>query len=65
MCRSRELEGDGGSEEEVEERGRPSCSLISFAEFNHGAVKNKVSLQTRCQNLFFFKQSELDVSVDI
>ncbi|KAM8747763.1 crossover junction endonuclease MUS81 [Acanthopagrus schlegelii] len=41
MCRSRELEGDGGSEEEVEERGRPSCSLISFAEFNHGAVKNK------------------------
>ncbi|XP_031706997.1 structure-specific endonuclease subunit MUS81 isoform X2 [Anarrhichthys ocellatus] len=40
ICRSRELEGDGGSDEE-EERGTPSCSLISFAEFNHGAVKNK------------------------
>ncbi|XP_041635552.1 crossover junction endonuclease MUS81 [Cheilinus undulatus] len=39
ICRSRELEGDGASDEE--ERGRPSCSLISFAEFNHGAVKNK------------------------
>uniref|UniRef100_UPI0037E8CFA1 crossover junction endonuclease MUS81 n=1 Tax=Semicossyphus pulcher TaxID=241346 RepID=UPI0037E8CFA1 len=39
ICRSRELEGDGGSDEE--ERGTPSCSLISFAEFNHGAVKNK------------------------
>uniref|UniRef100_A0AAX7V1W6 Crossover junction endonuclease MUS81 n=1 Tax=Astatotilapia calliptera TaxID=8154 RepID=A0AAX7V1W6_ASTCA len=24
-----------------EERGLPSCSLMSFAEFNHGAVKNK------------------------
>ncbi|XP_063757299.1 crossover junction endonuclease MUS81 isoform X2 [Eleginops maclovinus] len=41
-CRSRELEGDGeDEEEEVEERGSPSCSLISFAEFNHGAIKNK------------------------
>lgn len=39
-CRSRELEGDGGSEEEG--TGTPACSLISFAEFNHGAVKNKV-----------------------
>ncbi|XP_038586653.1 crossover junction endonuclease MUS81 isoform X1 [Micropterus salmoides] len=39
ICRSRELEGDGGSDEQ--ERGTPSCSLISFAEFNHGAVKNK------------------------
>ncbi|XP_039996268.1 crossover junction endonuclease MUS81 isoform X2 [Xiphias gladius] len=39
ICRSRELEGDEGSDEE--ERGIPSCSLISFAEFNHGAVKNK------------------------
>ncbi|XP_036002578.1 crossover junction endonuclease MUS81 [Fundulus heteroclitus] len=38
-CRSRELEGDVTSDEE--ERGIPSCSLISFAEFNHGAVKNK------------------------
>lgn len=38
ICRSRELEGDGGSDEE---RGTPSCSLISFAEFNHGAIKNK------------------------
>ncbi|XP_042256894.1 crossover junction endonuclease MUS81 [Thunnus maccoyii] len=39
ICRSRELEGDGGSDEE--EKGMPSCSLISFAEFNHGAIKNK------------------------
>ncbi|XP_076027742.1 structure-specific endonuclease subunit MUS81 [Genypterus blacodes] len=39
VCRSRELEGDGGSVEEG--RGIPSCSLISFAEFNQGAVKNK------------------------
>lgn len=38
-CRSRELEGDG--ESEVQGAGTPSCSLISFAEFNHGAVKNK------------------------
>ncbi|XP_008286978.1 crossover junction endonuclease MUS81 isoform X2 [Stegastes partitus] len=38
-CRSRELEGDVCGAEE--ERGVPSCSLISFAEFNHGAVKNK------------------------
>ncbi|CAK6973340.1 crossover junction endonuclease MUS81 [Scomber scombrus] len=40
ICRSRELEGDGGSDEE-EEKGLASCSLISFAEFNHGAIKNK------------------------
>ncbi|XP_071315910.1 crossover junction endonuclease MUS81 isoform X2 [Trachinotus anak] len=39
ICRSRQLEGDEGSDEE--ERGAPSCSLISFAEFNYGAVKNK------------------------
>ncbi|MEQ2251741.1 Crossover junction endonuclease mus81 [Ilyodon furcidens] len=39
ICRSRELEGDVTSDEE--ERGIPSSSLISFAEFNHGAVKNK------------------------
>ncbi|KAK5621804.1 Crossover junction endonuclease mus81 [Crenichthys baileyi] len=39
ICRSRELEGDVTSDEE--ERGIPSRSLISFAEFNHGAVKNK------------------------
>ncbi|XP_041842673.1 crossover junction endonuclease MUS81 [Melanotaenia boesemani] len=38
ICRSRELEGDVRSDEE---RGTPFCSLISFAEFNHGAVKNK------------------------
>ncbi|XP_034088392.1 crossover junction endonuclease MUS81-like, partial [Gymnodraco acuticeps] len=38
-CRSRELEGD--REDEEEERGTPPCSLISFAEFNHGAIKNK------------------------
>ncbi|XP_028262525.1 structure-specific endonuclease subunit MUS81 [Parambassis ranga] len=39
VCRSRELEGDGGSEEE--DRGSPSGALISFAEFNYSAVKNK------------------------
>uniref|UniRef100_A0A8C9WYU8 Crossover junction endonuclease MUS81 n=1 Tax=Sander lucioperca TaxID=283035 RepID=A0A8C9WYU8_SANLU len=39
ICRSRELEGDGVSDEE--ESGTPSCSLISFAEFNYGAIKNK------------------------
>ncbi|XP_037534574.1 crossover junction endonuclease MUS81 [Nematolebias whitei] len=38
-CRSRELEGDAAGEEE--EGGAPSSSLMSFAEFNHGAVKNK------------------------
>ncbi|XP_034006122.1 crossover junction endonuclease MUS81 isoform X1 [Trematomus bernacchii] len=38
-CRSRELERE--DEEEEEERGTPPCSLISFAEFNHGAIKNK------------------------
>ncbi|XP_069374698.1 crossover junction endonuclease MUS81 isoform X2 [Paralichthys olivaceus] len=38
ICRSRELEGDEAGDEE---RGSPSCSLISFAEFNHGAIKNK------------------------
>ncbi|XP_062239425.1 crossover junction endonuclease MUS81 isoform X1 [Platichthys flesus] len=38
ICRSRELEGDEAC---AEERGSPSCSLISFAEFNHGAIKNK------------------------
>ncbi|XP_034412714.1 crossover junction endonuclease MUS81 isoform X2 [Cyclopterus lumpus] len=38
ICRSRELEGDGASDEE---RGSPSCSLISFTEFNYGAIKNK------------------------
>nr|XP_046193230.1 crossover junction endonuclease MUS81-like [Oncorhynchus gorbuscha]XP_046193231.1 crossover junction endonuclease MUS81-like [Oncorhynchus gorbuscha] len=43
VCRSRELEGDGQNEEECggREREDPSCSLISFAEFNQGAVKNK------------------------
>ncbi|XP_072232217.1 crossover junction endonuclease MUS81 [Leuresthes tenuis] len=39
ICRSRELEGDGWSD--TEEGGSPSCSLMSFAEFNYGAVKNK------------------------
>nr|XP_019963449.1 PREDICTED: crossover junction endonuclease MUS81 [Paralichthys olivaceus]XP_019963450.1 PREDICTED: crossover junction endonuclease MUS81 [Paralichthys olivaceus] len=38
ICRSRELEGDEAGDEE---RGSPSCSLMSFAEFNHGAIKNK------------------------
>lgn len=42
-CRSRELEGDEASDEA--ETGNPSCSLISFAEFNHGALKNKVCVQ--------------------
>ncbi|XP_038831700.1 crossover junction endonuclease MUS81 [Salvelinus namaycush] len=43
VCRSRELEGDGQNEEECggREREDPSCSLISFPEFNQGAVKNK------------------------
>uniref|UniRef100_A0A3P9JGL4 Crossover junction endonuclease MUS81 n=1 Tax=Oryzias latipes TaxID=8090 RepID=A0A3P9JGL4_ORYLA len=35
--RSREQEGDAASDEEA----TASCSLMSFAEFNHGAVKNK------------------------
>lgn len=48
-CRSRELEGDG--EGEVPGAGTPSCSLISFAEFNHGAVKNKVCIYS-CYNLW-------------
>ncbi|KAM4537231.1 crossover junction endonuclease MUS81 [Odontesthes bonariensis] len=39
ICRSRELEGDARSD--TGERGSPSCSLMSFAEFNYGAVKNK------------------------
>ncbi|XP_031441011.1 crossover junction endonuclease MUS81 isoform X1 [Clupea harengus] len=34
-CRSRELEGDGPRGAQV------SCSLMSFTEFNHGAVKSK------------------------
>uniref|UniRef100_A0A672JCT2 Crossover junction endonuclease MUS81 n=1 Tax=Salarias fasciatus TaxID=181472 RepID=A0A672JCT2_SALFA len=37
-CRSRELQGDAHATGEV---GTPCCSLMSFAEFNHGAVKNK------------------------
>ncbi|XP_051799684.1 crossover junction endonuclease MUS81 isoform X2 [Acanthochromis polyacanthus] len=37
-CRSRELEGDVSADED---RGIPSSSLISFTEFNHGALKNK------------------------
>ncbi|KAL0970704.1 hypothetical protein UPYG_G00245990 [Umbra pygmaea] len=40
VCRSRELEGDAQNEESGG-RHNPSCSLISFAEFNQGAVKNK------------------------
>lgn len=39
-CRSRELEGDG--EEEKEQTANLSCSLMTFTEFNYGAVKNKV-----------------------
>ncbi|XP_054609612.1 crossover junction endonuclease MUS81 [Dunckerocampus dactyliophorus] len=36
VCRSRELEGDPDREDDT-----PSCSLMSFAEFNYGAIKNK------------------------
>ncbi|XP_051560761.1 crossover junction endonuclease MUS81-like isoform X2 [Myxocyprinus asiaticus] len=39
ICRSRELEWDG--ENEREETENLSCSLMSFTEFNHGAIKNK------------------------
>lgn len=41
--RSRELEGDGecGMENGGRERENPCCSLISFTEFNYGALKNK------------------------
>ncbi|KAM6949276.1 crossover junction endonuclease MUS81 [Aplochiton taeniatus] len=42
VCRSRELDGDGEEEEGGQrEGGNVSSSLMSFAEFNHGAVKNK------------------------
>ncbi|XP_026072421.1 crossover junction endonuclease MUS81 [Carassius auratus] len=39
FCRSRELEGDGGDESEQTEN--LSCSLMTFTEFNYGAIKNK------------------------
>lgn len=39
VVRSRELEGDLTEEQDL--TGSPSCSLISFTDFNHGAVKNK------------------------
>uniref|UniRef100_A0A8C5H4S2 Crossover junction endonuclease MUS81 n=1 Tax=Gouania willdenowi TaxID=441366 RepID=A0A8C5H4S2_GOUWI len=38
FCRSRELEGDV---ERPQTPGDVCCSLMSFAEFNYGAVKNK------------------------
>ncbi|XP_076828762.1 structure-specific endonuclease subunit MUS81 [Brachyhypopomus gauderio] len=41
FCRSRELEGDVECDVEGGATEGPRCSLISFAEFNHGAVKNK------------------------
>ncbi|KAG7256362.1 hypothetical protein CRUP_034793 [Coryphaenoides rupestris] len=45
VCRSRELEGDGGTEPSpLSSSGPapgPSLSLLSFAEFNYGAIKNK------------------------
>ncbi|XP_010901157.2 crossover junction endonuclease MUS81 isoform X2 [Esox lucius] len=42
VCRSRELEGEANTEEcGGGERPNPSCSLMSFIEFNQGAVKNK------------------------
>ncbi|CAL8326138.1 unnamed protein product [Lota lota] len=39
VCRSRELEGDGGMKPSP--HSTPSLSLLSFAEFNYGAIKNK------------------------
>ncbi|XP_061619965.1 crossover junction endonuclease MUS81 isoform X2 [Phyllopteryx taeniolatus] len=36
-CRSRELDGDPDRRDVV----TPFCSLVSFSEFNYGAVKNK------------------------
>ncbi|XP_061524738.1 crossover junction endonuclease MUS81 isoform X2 [Phycodurus eques] len=36
-CRSRELDGDPDRSDVV----TPFCSLVSFSEFNYGAVKNK------------------------
>ncbi|XP_061091844.1 crossover junction endonuclease MUS81 isoform X2 [Conger conger] len=43
FCRSREGEGEGESEVPCpgREKESVSCSLLSFSEFNHGAVKNK------------------------
>lgn len=43
FCYSRELEGDRECDLESGERERenPRCSLLSFTEFNHGAIKNK------------------------
>ncbi|XP_066537489.1 crossover junction endonuclease MUS81 isoform X1 [Hoplias malabaricus] len=43
FCHSRELEGDknGDMENDVTKRERLRCSLLSFTEFNCGAVKNK------------------------
>ncbi|CAL8241325.1 unnamed protein product [Merluccius merluccius] len=38
VCRSRELEGDVGMQPSL---SSPSLSLLSFAEFNYGATKNK------------------------
>ncbi|MEQ2160767.1 hypothetical protein GOODEAATRI_002750 [Goodea atripinnis] len=65
ICRSRELEGDVTSDEE--ERGIPSHSLISFAEFNHGAVKNKVISSRWCsqegtmevKSVLFFENAQI------
>ncbi|MEQ2193599.1 hypothetical protein XENOCAPTIV_005463, partial [Xenoophorus captivus] len=65
ICRSRELEGDVTSDEE--ERGIPSRSLISFAEFNHGAVKNKVISSRWCsqegtmevKSVLFFENAQI------
>uniref|UniRef100_A0A8B9RM84 Crossover junction endonuclease MUS81 n=1 Tax=Astyanax mexicanus TaxID=7994 RepID=A0A8B9RM84_ASTMX len=43
FCRSRELEEneEGDLESEATMRENPNCNLISFTEFNCGAVKNK------------------------
>ncbi|KAF7706321.1 crossover junction endonuclease MUS81 [Silurus meridionalis] len=40
-CHSRELEGDAEYDVENRDRENPRCSLISFTEFNYGALKNK------------------------
>ncbi|KAI5609902.1 crossover junction endonuclease MUS81 isoform X1 [Silurus asotus] len=40
-CHSRELEGDAECDVENRDRENPRCSLISFTEFNYGALKNK------------------------
>ncbi|KAG7497339.1 crossover junction endonuclease MUS81 [Solea senegalensis] len=41
-CHTRQSEADGGHHHDDSDNTEfPSCSLMSFMEFNHGAVKNK------------------------